>query len=88
MLIEVAYADQQRQILMEIEIPKACTLARAVEMSGILNQLTDVDCSNFAFGIHGQISDAERMLAEGERIEIYRPLSQDPMQARRQRIQR
>jgi putative ubiquitin-RnfH superfamily antitoxin RatB of RatAB toxin-antitoxin module len=36
-------------------------------------------------GIFGQICDLEKILNAGDRIEIYRPLQKDPMDARRQK---
>jgi putative ubiquitin-RnfH superfamily antitoxin RatB of RatAB toxin-antitoxin module len=39
-------------------------------------------------GIFGRLASPETVLAEGDRIEIYRPLLQDPKDARRQRAKR
>lgn len=36
-------------------------------------------------GIFGEVCERNRMIAEGDRIEIYRPLTVDPKAARRER---
>jgi len=38
-----------------------------------------------AVGIFGKRVDLDHRLAEGDRVEIYRPLAMDPKEARRQR---
>jgi putative ubiquitin-RnfH superfamily antitoxin RatB of RatAB toxin-antitoxin module len=40
------------------------------------------------FGIHGKRASLDQPLAEGDRVEIYRPLAIDPKEARRRRAAR
>jgi len=39
-------------------------------------------------GIWGEVKPASFLLSSGDRLELYRPLKVDPMQARRNRINR
>jgi putative ubiquitin-RnfH superfamily antitoxin RatB of RatAB toxin-antitoxin module len=39
-------------------------------------------------GIFGELRDRAELPADGDRIEIYRPLGNDPRQRRRERVQR
>lgn len=41
-----------------------------------------------AIGVHGQPVALDARLADGDRVEVYRPLRVDPKQARRQRALR
>ena len=47
-----------------------------------------VDISTQAVGIWGRVAGLETELAEGDRVEIYRPLAMDPKEARRLRARR
>ncbi|PID60830.1 MAG: hypothetical protein CSB44_09000 [Gammaproteobacteria bacterium] len=55
-------------------------LARALEQTGI-------DAVTVPIGVFGECVDDDRPLADGERLEVYRPLAQDPM-TRRRRVAR
>ena len=47
-----------------------------------------VDISTQAVGIWGRAAALDAPLADGDRVEIYRPLAMDPKEARRRRAQR
>jgi len=47
-----------------------------------------IDISIQAVGIWGRTVALDAPLAEGDRVEIYRPLRMDPKEARRRRAQR
>jgi putative ubiquitin-RnfH superfamily antitoxin RatB of RatAB toxin-antitoxin module len=83
-LVEVAYAEPQRQILRKVEIAANSTVADAIRASGI----GDVLPAGFAaagIGIFGRIVTPASRLRAGDRIELYRPLQADPKDSRRRR---
>jgi len=47
-----------------------------------------LDLQAQAFGIFGKRARLDQPLAEGDRVEIYRPLAMDPKEARRRRAKR
>ena len=57
-----------------------------IELNASVSQLNDLTQANAANAEQSSASDAE--LRDGDRLEIYRPLLLDPMQARRLRAQR
>lgn len=81
--IEVVYAEPHRQALVEINVPEGSTVAEAIASSGLAEQFPDVNFANAEFGVWGQHVDAARVLQDGDRVEIYRPLVMDPRDARR-----
>jgi putative ubiquitin-RnfH superfamily antitoxin RatB of RatAB toxin-antitoxin module len=83
--IEVAYAKANQQTLLALQITDNSSVEQAIIESGILQQWPEIDLSKNKVGIFGQICDLEKILNAGDRIEIYRPLHKDPMDARRQK---
>ncbi len=84
--VEVAYATSERQVIVAVDLPLDGTLEQAIQVSGILQQFPEIDLSKQKTGIFGSVCKLEKVLAEGDRVEIYRPLLQDPMVARRNRM--
>lgn len=84
--VEVAYATPARQRLIPLQVPAGSTLAQCIAMSGLLAACPEIDLQQQEIGVFGQVRAAETPAAAGDRIEIYRPLLQHPMQARRNRL--
>ena len=86
--IEVAYATPQRQALVGIEVAPGCTLRQAIERSGILAQFPEISLERCKVGVFGRLRQLDDAVEAGDRVEIYRPLTADPKQARRLRAKR
>lgn len=86
--VEVVYALPQRQTLRRVEVPAGATLREAILRSGLLEQHPELELATLTAGVFGQAATLERPLADGERVEIYRPLRVDPKAARRARVAR
>jgi uncharacterized protein len=78
MNVGIAYADKFKQTWLKLEVPDGSTVREAIEFSGLLKQFPDVDLENQAVGIFGKISKLDAKVAEGDRVEIYRPITADP----------
>jgi hypothetical protein len=84
--VEVVHALPGRQCVVEISLPPAGLTAReAVDRSGLLAEFPELAAQNLVLGIFGAVCDGERRLRDGDRVEIYRPLKQDPRALRRER---
>ena len=88
MPIEVLYADSERQILRRVEMPAGATVLQAVHASGIVGLIPSGAFDETRLGIFSQRVPAQQLLQPGDRVEIYRPLALDPMEARRQRARK
>ena len=73
--------------LLEIELPQGSCLGDATQLLRDTLPAT-VDWDSLSIGIWGQRSDPGRSLKDGDRIEIYRSLLCDPVEARRERARR
>ncbi len=86
--VEVVYALADRQCLIELETEQGYNAGDAIKQSGILQKFPQIDLSRQKIGIFSQIVDLDTILADGDRVEIYRQLEISPKQARRLRAQR
>ena len=85
MLIEVLYALPQRAISVVLDMPHGSTLSAAVQMAAQRPEFAAIDIQSMPAGVFGRIAPRDHPLTEGDRIEIYRPLAEDPKLARRAR---
>lgn len=88
--IEVAYALADRQVLLRLTLAPGTTVRQAVLGSGLDAQFPGLDLARCPLGIFGKrvAAPEARVLQDGERVEIYRPLLADPKEVRRQRAAR
>lgn len=88
--VEVAYALPDEQRIVRIAVPVGTTMLEAARLSRIAEQFPGLDIDNSPMGIFGKAvaAPAQRVLADGERVEIYRPLIADPKEVRKQRAAR
>jgi putative ubiquitin-RnfH superfamily antitoxin RatB of RatAB toxin-antitoxin module len=86
--IEVVYALREEKVLLELEVAEGTTARQAIERSGILQRFPEIDLDQVNLGIFGQVVSPDAGLRDGDRVEIYRPLTAEPKQARRERAQR
>ncbi|MEN9681351.1 MAG: Persistence and stress-resistance antitoxin PasI [Pseudomonadota bacterium] len=83
--VEVAYALPERQEIVSLDVEEGCSLNEAILRSGILERFPEIDIAQDAAGVFGQVMPGSHILREGDRVEIYRPLTADPRIARRVR---
>ncbi len=85
MYIEVAYALEDKQTLLNLEVGSDTTLKQAIELSGILETYPQINLTRDKTGIFGKIAKLDTILREKDRVEIYRPLIADPKEVRKER---
>ena len=86
--VTVVYATPNHQELIELMVPRGTSLDEAVDLSDIQAKLPDVDFASLEKGIWYEKKPGSTVLADGDRVEIYRPLIADAKQARRLRAER
>ena len=84
-LVEVAYALPQQQLIVELMVPEGTTAEQAVLQSRILQKFPEIDLAQNKLGIFGKLVKSDTVLRERDRVEIYRSLIADPKEVRRQR---
>jgi len=83
--VEVVYAGTEQPIQRRVELADGCTVMQAIDASGIVAMLPNGAIDPARLGIFARKMAPDRLVREGDRIEIYRPLVLDPMEARRRR---
>lgn len=81
--VQVVYATPEAEDVVSLNLPWAATAADAVRASGILARHPEICLQKI--GIFGRPVPGATALADGDRVEIYRPLAVDPKEARRRR---
>lgn len=84
--VEVVYALPERAHRANLTLPAGATVAQALALLADRQPFASLDLQQLPVGIYGERVDAGRVLANGDRIELYRPLQTDPREARRQRL--
>jgi putative ubiquitin-RnfH superfamily antitoxin RatB of RatAB toxin-antitoxin module len=78
MNVSVSYADQLQQLWLKFEVDEGTTVEQAINQSGILQRVPAIDLENQKVGVFGKAVKLDRKLEDGERVEIYRPITADP----------
>ncbi|STX50304.1 protein yfjF [Legionella busanensis] len=85
--VEVIYIDYEQVIThLHCTLPEGATVEDALNESGIVTLFPDVQ--ELAIGIFSKRVDRTTALKTGDRIEIYRPLINDPKEKRRLRAKK
>jgi len=86
--IEVCYASADEQALIALELPAGATLQQALDASGILRRFPQIDLGTQKVGVFGKLKPLDAVLADHDRVEIYRPLLVDPKVSRQRRVEK
>lgn len=84
----VAYGTQQRQYLWEVEVAEAASVEAVLAAARDLAGGVTLPWDEARIGIFGEPCLRTDVPRDGDRIELYRPLAQDPKVARRERVRR
>lgn len=87
-LVEVAYARPDVQVIIPLQVLPGTTLIEAIKLSGVLEQFPEIDLTMNKFGIFSKISKQDTIVREKDRIEIYRKLIADPKESRRKKAEK
>jgi putative ubiquitin-RnfH superfamily antitoxin RatB of RatAB toxin-antitoxin module len=86
----VAFALPARQFLWAVELPLAATVADLLQQARIMAQARgedrEVPWDSDSLGIFGEPCRRDEVPADGDRVEIYRALINDPRASRRARV--
>ena len=77
--VEVIQAWARRHEARTVELPEGATVADALAVAALPQE------GHPAVAIFGETAAMDRLLRDGDRVELLRPLLLDPMEARRRR---
>ena len=81
MKVSVVWATPTIQDVVEVDVPAGATIADALARSGLVAQY-GLDAAAIGVAVFGRRASVQTALAEGDRIELTRPLEVDPKSAR------
>lgn len=81
--VEVVLALKDKQELITISLSAFSTVFDAIKKSKIQEKYPDFDFDSCAVGIWSQVEQLTSILKDGDRVEIYRDLEDDPKEKRR-----
>jgi len=83
--VELVFVTPEAEELLQLELPAGATVADAIEQSGLVERFPDYPISELPVGIWGKTVPRDQAVRDGDRVELYRKLRVDPMDARRLR---
>ena len=82
-MVTVIVAGEGRLTRRRLAVEPGTTVAEAVGRSGALDEHPELDPAALGYAIFGRTVRAEQPVEAGDRIEVLRPLVQDPKARRR-----
>jgi len=85
--VSVAYATPEKQWLHETTVARGTSAQELIELSDFMNEIPALEAqsiSELTIGVYADKIELDYLLEEGDRVEIYRPLTADPKEVRRQ----
>jgi putative ubiquitin-RnfH superfamily antitoxin RatB of RatAB toxin-antitoxin module len=85
--IEVVYALPEHADSVTLAFAPGMTAAAAVELSGVLSRHPEAADEPLVLGVFGMRIERDHILRPGDRVELCRPLREDPRAVRKRRQQ-
>jgi len=85
--VSLVYALTDKQYFYETSLPRGSSAEELINLSSFMSEipeLSDADPSDLTLGVFAQKIESDYLLEEGDRVEIYRSLTADPKEVRRQ----
>ena len=84
--VEVVYATRELQEIVTVALDEGACAIDAVRASRLCEGHPELDVRTLRLGVFGSEAGRETIVADGDRVEIYRPLRVDPKEARRAKV--
>jgi putative ubiquitin-RnfH superfamily antitoxin RatB of RatAB toxin-antitoxin module len=85
--VSLVFATQQKQWIYEAQVARGTSAQELIESSNFSNTvegLSVLELETIDIGVFSQKVALDYLLLEGDRLELYRPLTADPKEVRRQ----
>jgi uncharacterized protein len=87
MKVSLVWSPAPRQVIEDsVEVPDGATVATALARSGWTERFGFASMPDLSFGVWNLPASLKTPLREFDRVEVYRPLTADPKEARRKRF--
>lgn len=75
MKVSVVYALKDEQVWLPADVEPGSTVMSVIHASQILSMFPSIDLEAQKVGVFGKVSSLESVVNEGDRVEIYRPIT-------------
>ena len=82
--VEIVLALEDEQVLLSMSLESGATIAEALAKSELQERFAGQNIDAMQTGVWGRRVNRDYRLEAGDRVELYRPLRQDPRDARRE----
>lgn len=86
--IEVVYGVPHKQKIITLLVDEGCTVEQGIIDSGVIDLFPEIDLSVNKVGIWNRAVKLSQVLADLDRVEVYRPLIADPKDVRKRRAEK
>lgn len=83
--VGVVYALSTQQIWQPVDVEAGATIQDAIDRSGLLEKFPEIDLTIQKVGVFGKVVNLDDEVKNGDRIEIYRPITADPKAVKRKK---
>ena len=87
MKIELVYVQVDCEFIQHLQVQANSTIEDVVRCSDLLKQCPYLSLSSLDVGIYSTAASLQTIVKDGDRVEVYRDLQMNPMEARRLRAQ-
>lgn len=84
-IVELVYAERLYCWARHYTLPRGSTIKNLIDTSTLIKDNPQLKNQHWKIGIYGKHRDLSTVLKSNDRVEIYRPITCDPKQVRRQR---
>lgn len=84
--VELCYCAEQQIYRQTLQVEANADMQQIIRDSGLLEKFAELQQQELQFGVFGKLKSGNYVPYDGDRIELYRPLKVDPMEARRRRV--
>ena len=88
-MVEIIYALPEAQEVITLPLSESVTVQQTIELSGVLKKYPEIKLEGEnanKVGVWSKPCSLEYKVTDGDRIEIYRPLYQSALDARKARL--
>lgn len=86
LLVDLVYALADEQYVLQLQLSEGSSIGEALEVAKRDPLFARFPLQDLTTGIWGEVKPVGYLLSSGDRLELYRPLRIEPMQARRNRV--
>ncbi|MGB3289813.1 MAG: RnfH family protein [Burkholderiaceae bacterium] len=83
--VQVVYVEPDSVWRADLRLPPGSTVEHALQASHFARVFPNYPYDALRVGVYGREQAPDHVLADGDRVEVYRPLVFDPMESRRRR---